>query len=76
MYFSTAVSDPTVQVDPTQLIPGVSAVTVGVPLVSETMAVTLVPAQIGIRAAVDPSAEGLTISPVIVCDTIRLLVGL
>ena len=72
MYFSVAVSDTTKQVVPVQVIPDVSVVAVP----PETMAVTLVPIQIGIRVAFGPNEVGLTMFPVITCDTFGLLVWL
>jgi len=76
LYFSVTFTTP-VQV------PGVvvqsrlpPAVLVGVPVVSDTSAVIVVPAQTGMRCAVDPREPGSTMFPVIACDTFELFVGL
>ena len=49
---------------------------VEVPTMSTTTAVTIVPAQTGMRCAVGPRAVGLTMCPLISCRMSALTVGL
>ncbi len=73
MYFVVPVSDGTRQLEPTQLMPELFAVTVGMPVLSVTAISTWVPSQIGIRWAVVPREVGSTMFPVMKFTTFWLL---
>ena len=74
LYFSVTFTGP-LQPEPSQVrLP--PAMLVAPPVVSDTTAVTIVPAQTGIRCAVDLRELGSTMFPVIMCDTFGLLLGL
>ncbi len=66
LYFSVTLTTPVQRVaslrdKPHERLP--PAVTVGMPVLSDTAMVTCVPAQTGMRWAVDPSEPGSTIFP-------------
>jgi hypothetical protein len=74
LYFSTAFTIPEQPVELHDRLP--SDVFVGVPVVSVTTALTLVPPQTGIRCAVAPSEAGSTMLPVMQWLTFGLFEGL
>jgi hypothetical protein len=73
MYFVVPVSDGTRQSEPTQLMPVLFGLTVGVPVLSVTAISTWLPSQMGIRWAVVPRDPGSTTFPVMTFTTFWLL---
>jgi hypothetical protein len=74
LYFSVTDTVPLQPFESHERLP--PAVLVGVPLLSDTITVTFVPAHTGMRDAVVPREPGSTMFPVISCDTFGLLLGL